>query len=338
MHNPLKNFRPLGTVVIIKTEIKDKMYVLINIYAPNKDASIASFLNNLLVKLQKNNLDEEENIIMDGDFNCPLNPSIDKKGGLLNPRKVVISTISNLQEELYLVNSWRVKNPEKKSLTWSQNSLIIFCRLNYWLISNALLDLVKGTDTIPAIRTDHSAITLEFVNSLFDDDEYVNVITESIPIWLAQGHKDLTDYGCILDWLKYNVRDRTIQYSKKRAQERKEKEKRFQEQYTNAKCTFETNPNNLNANLLNSAKDTLELFSEEKVKGIIEGFGGKRALGFLLKSELCQKCSKFRMQFCLRLSNNALHVFPPKFASFLKYYVCEKTHFSKGILWGPFIK
>ena len=31
---------------------------------------------------------------------------------------------------------------------------------------------------------------------------------------------------------------------------------------------------------------------------IIEGFGGKRALGFLLKSELCRKRSKFCMQFC----------------------------------------
>ena len=32
---------------------------------------------------------------------------------------------------------------------------------------------------------------------------------------------------------------------------------------------------------------------------IIEGFGGKRAVGFLLKIELCRKRSKFRMQFCL---------------------------------------
>ena len=58
-----------------------------------------------------------------------------------------------------------------------------------------------------------------------------------------------------------------------------------------------------------------------------EGFGGKRALGFLLKSELCQKCSKFRMQFCLRGSNNVLHIFSLKFASFLRYYVCEKHIF-----------
>ena len=60
-------------------------------------------------------------------------------------------------------------------------------------------------------------------------------------------------------------------------------------------------------------------------ESIIEGFGGKRALGFLLKSELCQKRSKFRMQFCLGALNNVLYVFSLKFASFSRYYVCKKT-------------
>ena len=57
------------------------------------------------------------------------------------------------------------------------------------------------------------------------------------------------------------------------------------------------------------------------LKTTIEGFGGKRALGFLLKSELCQKRSKFGMQSCLCMLNNVLHVFCLKFASFLRYYV-----------------
>ena len=39
-----------------------------------------------------------------GGETLPLNPSIDKKGGILNPRKAVISTIGNLQEELDLVD------------------------------------------------------------------------------------------------------------------------------------------------------------------------------------------------------------------------------------------
>ena len=66
---------------------------------------------------------------------------------------------------------------------------------------------------------------------------------------------------------------------------------------------------------------------------------GKRALGFLLKSEICRKRTKFRVQFCLGVLKNVLHVFSLKFASFLRYYVCKKkTHFSNGILWGPFVE
>ena len=48
---------PLGRCVILKVEIKDEMYVLINIYAPNK-----------------NNCETEENITMGGDFKCLPNP------------------------------------------------------------------------------------------------------------------------------------------------------------------------------------------------------------------------------------------------------------------------
>ena len=71
---------------------------------------------------------------------------------------------------------------------------------------------------------------------------------------------------------------------------------------------------------------------EQRINSEVEGFGGKRALGILRKIELCQKRSTFRMQFCLGVLNNVLHVFSLKLASFLRYYVCEKTHFSEGIL------
>jgi len=260
------------------------MYVLINVYAPNKDTNISNFLNNLLMTLRKNNFDEEENIIIGGDFNCPLNPNLDKNGGLLIPRKSVVTTIEILQEELDLVDIWRVMNPERKSFTWSQNSPMIFCRLDYWLISNSLYDLVKTTDIIPSIKTDHAAISLELVNdsneikgpglwkmncSLLDDEDYVNEISEKIPIWLSEGREELSDSRNIWDWLKYNIRAHTIKHSKRRARERKEREQNLQEEYAKAKFNFEKDPNDLNANILNSAKETLELFYEEKVKGII---------------------------------------------------------------------
>ena len=100
----LSKFHPLGRYLILKAEIKDKLYVLINIYARNKDKDIITFLNNLRTILQNENLDDKENIIIGGDFNCPLNPSLDKKGGTMLPRKSVIETIDCLRDELDLVD------------------------------------------------------------------------------------------------------------------------------------------------------------------------------------------------------------------------------------------
>ena len=124
-----------------------------------------------------------------GDYNCPLNPTLDKKGGTMTPRKSVINCINDVQSQLDLVDIWRVKNPQTKSFTWSQRSPPIFCRLDYWLISNNLHDWVKATNIIPAIRTDHSAIYLELGKvdkeakgpgfwkmntSILEDDEYID--------------------------------------------------------------------------------------------------------------------------------------------------------------------
>lgn len=59
-----------------------------------------------------------------------------------------------------LVEIWRIKNPQTKSYTWSQNSPTILCQLDFWLISNNLCDFVVDTNIIPAIKTDHTAISL----------------------------------------------------------------------------------------------------------------------------------------------------------------------------------
>ena len=83
-----------------------------------------------------------------------------------------------------------------------------FCCLDFWLISNKLSDLVTTTDIIPAFRTDHDGISLEMGElenelrdpgywkmdcSLLADEEYVNSVTELIPIWAAEGRKELSD-------------------------------------------------------------------------------------------------------------------------------------------------
>ena len=161
---------------------------------------------------------------------------------------------------------------------------MILCRLDYWLISNNLQDLVTTTDIIPAIKTDHSAISIEFsiserhikgpghwkMNcSLLDDEDYIRDVTAKIPIWLIEGQNNLTDNRSIWDWIKYNIRDHAIQHSKRKAMKRKEIEMNLQKELAKAKQLFDSDPNSDSANALNSAKENIELLYDEKLQGII---------------------------------------------------------------------
>ena len=55
------------------------------------------------------------------------------------------------------------------------------------------------------------------------------------------------------DWIKYNVRAYSTNYSKKKAKVRNEQEKELQKDLDNAKVSFETNPTDADSNLLNTA-------------------------------------------------------------------------------------
>ena len=131
-----------------------------NVYSPNNDNEAVQFYDHLIDVSRKESLAYEDKIIIGGDFNCPINPLLDKKGGILVLRKKVVDRIEEIQTTFNLHDVRRVKNPQAKSFTWSQKSPFLFCRLDYWLISNSLLDLIKDVNIIAAIRSDHSAILL----------------------------------------------------------------------------------------------------------------------------------------------------------------------------------
>ena len=57
---------------------------------------------------------------MGGDFNCPLNPTLDKKGGVKAPRHSVVNSIENIKNAFSLHDIWQIKNPNTQSFTWSR--------------------------------------------------------------------------------------------------------------------------------------------------------------------------------------------------------------------------
>ena len=172
---------PLGRYIISKIQIDDKLYVFVNVNTPNKDKDSIQFFKKLYILLKTEDLECEDNIILGGDFNCPLNPSLDKRGGIMIPRKAVIESIECLQEELDLVDIWRVKNPDIKSYTWRQNSPAAID-----LCVSDIGDEVKG----PGMW--------KLNVSLLEDEDYLKDLEQNLPKWKQEG-EELSDRRSVWD-------------------------------------------------------------------------------------------------------------------------------------------
>ena len=86
-----------GRLLVIKGKLEDSTFTIVNIYAPNVDRCSHQFFENLQGHLLEFGICDEDNIIIGGNFNCPLNPRLDKQGGILVPRANVVSAIEGLQ-------------------------------------------------------------------------------------------------------------------------------------------------------------------------------------------------------------------------------------------------
>ena len=150
--------------------------------------------------------------------------------------------------------------------------------------SGFLADFVHSTDIIPAIKTDHAAISLALGEVgevkgpgmwkmsvlVLDGEDYLDYLKVNIPKWQSEGEKEMSDKRSVclgLDKIQYKIA--RYQLSKDKAKQRNDKERQLQQEYKEATKLFEDDPNHINNSRLDEVKEKLGLFYEEKTKGII---------------------------------------------------------------------
>ena len=242
-----------GHYIMLNVLLKAERTILVNIYGPKRDNKLVDFYHSVLKSITINDFDIDK-IITGGDFNCPLNPILDKRGGNLMPRQSVINAIERLQWELDLHDIWRIKNPTERSFTRSQPEPLVLSRLDYWLISNSISDNVCDLDIIPSIKAAHSVIKIEFKDvgdgvkgpglwklncSLLRDEVYVDEINHMIPTWIYEGRTDLSHPRSVWDWVKYNIKKHSRKYSVNKTKQRRREEQQVNEQLQNAHLVFQ---------------------------------------------------------------------------------------------------
>ena len=271
-----------GRYIILMSNVQEQPFVFVNIYAPNKTSEQCTFFQEIQTELDNLNIEADRDIIIGGDFNVILDPEFDGLGGKPKLRDSV-KIIEQIRLSFDLTDIWRVRNPDERRFSWRQKNPVIQRRLDFWLISSSLQEDVESVDIIPAIKSDHSAITL-FVNgiederhgpsfwkfnaSLIDDETYVSLIRDKYCTWIEEG-REIEDPRILRDYIKYKIRQETITYSKFKARERRATLTSLERKIKDCQTACDKDPSSKNLNDLEILQTDCDRLYEFIAQGAI---------------------------------------------------------------------
>ena len=213
-----------GRYIKIKVNIHGTFYRLVCIYAPPNDLAHqrVKFFVDLNEHVLKDDFDCET--IMGGDYNCTLDPDIDRINCVSENNDLGQIDLFRLMHTHGLEDVWRRRYPENREYTWYDKEK--GSRIDYWLTSESLSCQILEVSNSHAPRTDHRIISLKLSTnevkrgkgiwklntSLLFDNEYKDKIRHFWAWWKNQKHK-YTDIGMWWDMGKVGIKDLSRDYS-----------------------------------------------------------------------------------------------------------------------------
>ena len=155
----IQNYKEIvtGRMQALELTINDKEITIINVYGPNNDNT--NFYQ-ILTEYMKEN--EEKTFIIGGDFNTVINEKIDKRNGRAYSHKLCRKKINDMIESFNLIDIWRDMHPNTRQYTLhSSHKPTIFCRLDYFLISDNLKNSAVSCNHNISYKSDHSPVSLK---------------------------------------------------------------------------------------------------------------------------------------------------------------------------------
>jgi len=177
-----------GRLVCLDVTIHNQPFRLLNIYAPADDFDRKTFLLSI-----DRYLVTSLPVIFGGDFNCVLQPHIDKIGGSVDKLAIGAKELRSLVQDFYLKDCFRQIYPNTISTSWRRGNLA--SRIDRFYISKYLHTYIRNVTTIPCSISDHDYVCLtlqlpdsphigrgswKFNNSLLSDTQFCS---EFIIFW-----------------------------------------------------------------------------------------------------------------------------------------------------------
>lgn len=146
-----------GRFIIVTGKLYGTMVVLVNLYGPNWDNP--QFFSNIFAKLPDLN---SHLLILGGDFNCTLQPALDKS----NPKQSrsaskSSSLLMSLMQSYKLYDPWRHTNPSTRQFSFFSPVHRSYTRIDFFLIDYRTLSFVTDSRYHSITISDHCPVQLD---------------------------------------------------------------------------------------------------------------------------------------------------------------------------------
>ena len=270
-----------GRLLICSMVYNDLTYTLANVYGENIDCPDLFHTAFKNVKAR-----DDQFIIMGGDFNLVLDENKDgqnRQSSHPQTRKIIL----DYMEDLNLIDSWRVKNPDKTQFTWYRlQPSAVFSRLDMFITSAELITSTQSCKILPKTRSDHCPVKLSLnvenvdrgpgtwklnYRLLSDPQLYDNI--NDIISSAAELHPTLT---AIETWeqIKYMIIKECQRYAREKANKNKQKIKQHDNMLSQLNTLLAAEPDNVD--IKNAIADIeLEQQIQDQIKAESASFRSK---------------------------------------------------------------
>ncbi|KAJ0062189.1 hypothetical protein NL108_017638 [Boleophthalmus pectinirostris] len=146
---------PGGRYIILQGTVLSQKINLITVYGPNDDSP--SFFENLFLTLSV----LDGTYIIGGDFNCTLDPVLDRSSQNDSTHTKTRKILHNYMQDLKLHDVWRTKNPTNIQYSCFSGSCKSHSRIDYFLTSIDLEPHVKDCWYNSIVLSDHAPVSVE---------------------------------------------------------------------------------------------------------------------------------------------------------------------------------
>jgi exonuclease III len=274
---------PNGRYIVLKAVVQGETLYIINLYAPNTEQAKSVYYAHLQTVIDKYGISKNDNMIFGGDWNTILTPGLDKSGGVDRVGETVTTEMKHLLIDYGLVDIWRVKNPITKRFTYRQKRPLVQSRLDYFMITNRICDLVEKPQIMSSFCSDHSCISLKlsplpkdnrgkgywkFNASLLHDEEYVAKLGHKLDQWMDE-YDYFNDKRVKWEMLKFEIRNFTCDYAAKKKKELMQYEKMLQDKLNFLETQLGNNCSDETKNEYYTCKERISQIEEDRAKGAI---------------------------------------------------------------------